>query len=143
MNKSDEIYEKLFNLSQFEPDSLDLVISSLSLHWVNDLPGCFKSVKNSLRPDGVFIGSLYGGETLYELRSSLQLAELERKGGISPHISPFTQVEETSMFYILLASRYKLLSILDPGYWSTFKSSRFHNVDNRHRRNRRWVSVNV
>lgn len=71
---------------------MDLVTSSLSLHWVNDLPGCFKSIMNSLRPDGVFIGSMYGGETLFELRSSLQLAELERKGGISPHISPFTQV---------------------------------------------------
>jgi len=78
----------------FEPDSLDLVVSSLSLHWVNDLPGCFKSIINCLRPDGVFIGSMYGGETLYELRSSLQLAELERKGGIAPHISPFTQIRD-------------------------------------------------
>ncbi|KAJ6647859.1 Arginine-hydroxylase NDUFAF5, mitochondrial [Pseudolycoriella hygida] len=78
----------------FAPDSLDLVVSSLSLHWVNDLRGCFKSIINSLRPDGVFIASMFGGETLFELRSSLQLAELERKGGISPHISPFTQIRD-------------------------------------------------
>lgn len=77
---------------QFEPNSLDLVVSSLSLHWVNDLPGCFSSVIKSLKEDGVFLASMYGGESLFELRTSLQLAEVERKGGISPHISPFTQV---------------------------------------------------
>lgn len=71
-----------------------MVISSLSLHWVNDLPSCFKRILNCLKPDGVFIASVFGGETLYELRSSLQLAELERKGGLSPHISPFTQIRD-------------------------------------------------
>lgn len=71
-----------------------MVISCLSLHWVNDLPGCFRRIRKGLKPDGVFIASLFGGDTLYELRSSLQLAELERKGGIAPHISPFTQVIE-------------------------------------------------
>lgn len=68
-------------------------MSSLSLHWVNDLPGLFAAVKRCLKPDGMFIASMYGGETLFELRSSLQLAEVERKGGIAPHISPFTQVD--------------------------------------------------
>lgn len=84
-----EMDEEYFD---FEENSLDLVISNLSLHWVNDLPGCFQRVKYSLKPDGVFMASLFGGETLYELRSSLQLAELERMGGLAPHISPFTQV---------------------------------------------------
>lgn len=79
---------------QFEPDSLDLVVSSLSMHWVNDLPGCFAQIKRSLRPDGVFIGALYGGETLFELRSALQLAEVERRGGLAPHVSPFTQIRD-------------------------------------------------
>lgn len=51
-----------------EPNSLDLVISSLSLHWVNDLPGCFRSINKSLRNDGVFMAAMFGGETLYELR---------------------------------------------------------------------------
>ena len=51
-----------------EQNSLDLVISSLSLHWVNDLPGCFKNINKSLKNDGVFIGALFGGETLFELR---------------------------------------------------------------------------
>lgn len=79
---------------ELEDNSLDLVISSLSLHWVNDLPGCFHKIMKSLKPDGVFIASLFGGETLFELRSSLQLAELERKGGLSAHISPFTQIRD-------------------------------------------------
>ncbi|XP_005186547.2 arginine-hydroxylase NDUFAF5, mitochondrial isoform X2 [Musca domestica] len=78
----------------FAENSLDLVLSSLSLHWVNDLPGCFGRVIRSLKEDGVFIASMFGGDTLYELRSSLQLAELERKGGIAPHISPFTQIRD-------------------------------------------------
>lgn len=79
---------------QFDKNSLDLVISNLSLHWVNDLPGCFRSIWNSLKPDGVFIASMFGGDTLYELRCSLQLADLERRGGLAPHISPFTQTRD-------------------------------------------------
>ena len=79
---------------QFEPNSLDLVISSLNLHWVNDLPKAFKRILEGLKQDGVFMAAVFGGDTLYELRSSLQLAELERRGGLSPHISPFTEVRD-------------------------------------------------
>lgn len=61
---------------------------------MNDLPGCFKSINRCLVPDGVFMASMFGGETLYELRSALQLAEQERKGGLAPHISPFTQIRD-------------------------------------------------
>uniref|UniRef100_A0A336LU23 Arginine-hydroxylase NDUFAF5, mitochondrial n=1 Tax=Culicoides sonorensis TaxID=179676 RepID=A0A336LU23_CULSO len=86
-----EIDEETF---KFDDNSLDLVISNLSLHWVNDLPGLFKSINNSLCPDGVFMASFFGGETLFELRSSLQLAETERLGGLSPHISPFIQIRD-------------------------------------------------
>lgn len=78
----------------FEPASLDLVTSSLSMHWVNDLPGAFRQIINCLKNDGVFMGAVFGGDTLYELRSSLQLAELERHGGIAPHISPFTAIRD-------------------------------------------------
>ncbi|XP_057667715.1 arginine-hydroxylase NDUFAF5, mitochondrial [Diorhabda carinulata] len=79
---------------EFEPNSLDLVVSCLSLHWVNDLPRAFKRILESLKEDGVFLAAVFGGDTLYELRSSLQLAELERRGGLSPHISPFTEVRD-------------------------------------------------
>lgn len=70
------------------------MISSLSLHWVNDLPKAFKRILESLKQDGVFLAAVFGGDTLYELRSSLQLAELERRGGLSPHVSPFTEVRD-------------------------------------------------
>lgn len=78
----------------FKDSSIDLVISSLSLHWVNDLPGCFRQVHSALKNDGVFLGCLFGGDTLFELRSSLQLAELEREGGFAPHISPYTMAQD-------------------------------------------------
>jgi hypothetical protein len=64
------------------------------MHWVNDLPGAFSQIISCLKNDGVFIGAVFGGDTLYELRSSLQLAELERHGGIAPHISPFTEIRD-------------------------------------------------
>jgi NADH dehydrogenase [ubiquinone] 1 alpha subcomplex assembly factor 5 len=50
--------------------------------------GVLVQIKEALKPDGVFIGAILGGETLFELRTSLQLAEVEREGGISPHVSP-------------------------------------------------------
>ncbi|XP_062346551.1 arginine-hydroxylase NDUFAF5, mitochondrial isoform X2 [Cinclus cinclus] len=66
----------------------------LYLHWVNNLPKAFREIHQVLKPDGVFIGAIFGGDTLYELRCSLQLAELEREGGFSPHVSPFTAVAD-------------------------------------------------
>lgn len=78
----------------FKDESLDIVVSSLSLHWVNDLPGCFRQVHNALKKDGVFLGCLFGGDTLFELRVSLQLAEQEKEGGFAAHVSPFTSVQD-------------------------------------------------
>ena len=76
----------------FANDSVDVVTSCLAMHWVNDLPGVFREVQRILKPDGVFIGAMFGGETLVELRVALQLAETEREGGFAPHISPFVEV---------------------------------------------------
>ncbi|XP_076971298.1 arginine-hydroxylase NDUFAF5, mitochondrial isoform X2 [Tamandua tetradactyla] len=78
----------------FRENTFDLVVSSLSLHWVNDLPGALEQIHYVLKPDGVFIGAMFGGDTLYELRCALQLAETEREGGFSPHVSPFTAVND-------------------------------------------------
>ncbi|XP_071406149.1 LOW QUALITY PROTEIN: arginine-hydroxylase NDUFAF5, mitochondrial-like [Pithys albifrons albifrons] len=78
----------------FKEDTFDLVVSSLSLHWVRNLPKAFKEIHHVLKPDGLFIGAVFGGDTLYELHCSLQLAELEREGGFSPHVSPFTAVAD-------------------------------------------------
>jgi len=78
----------------FRPGSFDLVVSNLMLHWVNDLPGALIQIQRTLRPDGLFLASMFGGDTLFELRSSLMQAEEEISGGISPRISPFADVRD-------------------------------------------------
>ncbi|XP_038662865.1 arginine-hydroxylase NDUFAF5, mitochondrial isoform X1 [Scyliorhinus canicula] len=93
----------------FKENTFDLILSSLCLHWVNDLPHAFKLINYSLKPDGVFIGAMMGGETLYELRCSLQLAELEREGGFAPHISPFTAV--TDLGNLLEQAGFNMLTV--------------------------------
>ncbi|CAK6983146.1 arginine-hydroxylase NDUFAF5%2C mitochondrial, partial [Scomber scombrus] len=93
----------------FPENTFDLVMSSLSLHWINDLPGALRQIHEVLKPDGVFIGAMIGGETLYELRCSLQLAETEREGGFSPHVSPYTAV--TDLGNLLGQSGFSLLTV--------------------------------
>ncbi|KAL0586017.1 hypothetical protein ABG067_004340 [Albugo candida] len=78
----------------FKKSHFDLIMSSLSLHWVNDLPSTFVQIRECLKPDGAFIGAVLGGDTLQELRSAFILADQERLGGISPHISPFMNVAD-------------------------------------------------
>ena len=81
----------------FGPGSLDLVISCLSLHWVNDLPGTLAQVRYALKPDGLFLAIMPGGTTLVELRESLLRAELEVAGGAGPRVSPFVDVRYAGM----------------------------------------------
>jgi len=83
-------------LKVLEPNSQEAIVSCLSLHWVNDLPGALMRIKNALKPDGVFLAAMFGGDTLFELRTSLQVAEVEREGGISPHVSPMTDTRDVS-----------------------------------------------
>lgn len=78
----------------FEPNSFDLVLSSMSLHWINDLVGLLAQINSVLKPDCAFMGAMLGGDTLFELRTSLQLAEQERRGGIGPHVSPLADVRD-------------------------------------------------
>jgi NADH dehydrogenase [ubiquinone] 1 alpha subcomplex assembly factor 5 len=93
----------------YEANSFDAVVSSLSLHWVNDLPSALASVNNILKPDAPFLAAMFGGDTLYELRSSLQLADLERRGGVSPHISPLADVRDVGN--LLGRAGFKLLTV--------------------------------
>lgn len=72
----------------FAPESLDLVLAPLGLHWTNDLPGALVQIRQALRPDGFFAGALLGGSTLTELRQSLLAAETELTGGASARVSP-------------------------------------------------------
>lgn len=79
-------------LLPFADDCFDIVTSVLSLHWVNDLPGTLLQVRRALRPDGLFLGALFGAETLRELRQAFLEAEALIEGGVSPRVSPFTDI---------------------------------------------------
>lgn len=79
---------------EFPNDSFDAVVSICSMNWINDLPGTLYRIRNMLKPDAPFICAMFGGDTLSELRSSLQLAESERRGGVSPRVSPLADVKD-------------------------------------------------
>ena len=78
----------------FEPQSLDLAVSLLSLQAMNDIPGMLIQIRRALRPDGLFLGAFAGAGTLFELRESLLAAETELYGGASPRVIPFTDVRD-------------------------------------------------
>ena len=80
----------------FAPESFDLVVASLSLHWVNDLPGALIQIRRALAPDGLFLASLPGLGTLQPLREALAAAETELRGGLSPRISPFPELRDAA-----------------------------------------------
>jgi SAM-dependent methyltransferase len=78
----------------FKDQSLDLVVSGLSLHLANDLPGAFAQIRRALKPDGLLLAALLGGTTLIELRTALLAAEEEVEGGASPRVAPFADVAD-------------------------------------------------
>ena len=78
----------------FASESFDLVVASLSLHWVNDLPGALIQIRRTLKPDGLFLASLPALGTLGELRTALTAAEATLTGGASPRISPFPELRD-------------------------------------------------
>ncbi|KAL7271970.1 hypothetical protein RUND412_005246 [Rhizina undulata] len=93
----------------FPKDHFSAVLSSLSLHWINDLPRVLSGINHVLLPDAPFISAMFGGDTLYELRTSLQLAEMERLGGVSPRVSPLADVKD--MGGLLQRAGFKMLTI--------------------------------
>jgi SAM-dependent methyltransferase len=78
----------------FADGSLDLVVSALALQFVNDLPGALIQIRRALRPDGLLLAALAGGDTLTELRQAFAQAESEIEGGVSPRIAPFADLRE-------------------------------------------------
>lgn len=73
----------------FAPSSFDAVLSNLALHWTNDLPGALLQLRQILKPDGLLLASLFGGDTLHELREAWLEAESEMENGASPRVSAF------------------------------------------------------
>lgn len=89
------------NLAEIDPEHLpyaarafDLIVSPLALHWVNDLPGALIQLRLALKPDGLLLASLFGGETLHELRLALIEAESELTGGAGPRVAPFADLQD-------------------------------------------------
>jgi NADH dehydrogenase [ubiquinone] 1 alpha subcomplex assembly factor 5 len=80
----------------FRENSFDLAVSSLVLHWCNNLESTLLQACEVLKPDGCFLGAMLGGSTLKEFRYCMYLAEQERKGGFSPHTSPFASPSDVS-----------------------------------------------
>ena len=78
----------------FADGSLDLVVSGLSLHWANDLPGALIQIARALKPDGLLMAAVLGGRTLEELRAALMQAESEITGGAAPRVAPFADVRD-------------------------------------------------
>ncbi len=78
----------------FAPESFDLVVANLSLHWVNDLPGALLQLRRCLKPDGLFLASLPGLGTLQPLREALAASETALRGGLSPRVSPFPELRD-------------------------------------------------
>ena len=76
------------------PCAYDLAVSVLALHSVNDLPGVLAQTRRALKPDGLFMATLFGGSTLQELRDAFAFAEAETRGGASPRVSPFADVRD-------------------------------------------------
>jgi SAM-dependent methyltransferase len=78
----------------FRDSAFDLVVSGLSLHFVNDLPGALVQIRRALKPDGLFVAAMLGGQTLSELRHAFFLAEDEVQGGASPRVAPFADIRD-------------------------------------------------
>jgi len=76
------------------PESLDLAVSALALQFVNDLPGTLAQIRRALRPDGLLLAAMIGGDTLTELRQSFAAAEAELEGGVSPRVAPFADLRD-------------------------------------------------
>lgn len=76
------------------PESLDLAVSALAFQFVNDLPGVLAQIRRALKPDGLLLAAMLGGDTLTELRQSFAAAEVECEGGVSPRVAPFADLRD-------------------------------------------------
>jgi SAM-dependent methyltransferase len=76
------------------PESLDLAVSALAFQFVNDLPGVLAQIRRALKPDGLLLAAMIGGDTLTELRQSFAAAEAELEGGVSPRVAPFADLRD-------------------------------------------------
>jgi NADH dehydrogenase [ubiquinone] 1 alpha subcomplex assembly factor 5 len=83
-------------LAPFRDASFDLIVSNLALHWTADLPGALVQLRRAVKPDGLLLAALFGGQTLVELRTALFEAELAEEGGVSPRVSPAVELADAA-----------------------------------------------
>ena len=111
-NRKLSMTREVLSMDEFlpwQPASFDLVMSSMSLHWINDLPGVLTQINNILKPDCPFMGAMIGGDSLFELRTSLQLAEQERRGGMGLHVSPLADFRDVGG--LMQRAGFKMLTV--------------------------------
>ncbi|WEK50564.1 MAG: methyltransferase domain-containing protein [Candidatus Kaistia colombiensis] len=106
-----------------EPGSVDLAVSALSFQWVNDLPGLLAQIKRALKPDGLLLATLIGGDTLQELRAVLTEAESDIRGGAAPRVAPFADVRDVGA---LLQRAGFALPVADTDRFTVRYDSMFH-----------------
>jgi SAM-dependent methyltransferase len=123
----------------------DLVISLYSLQWINDLPGALIQIRRLLKPDGLFLGTLFGGGTLAELREAFAHAEDITRGGISPRVAPFADVRDLGGLlqrggFALPVSDVERLTVRYRDFFALARDLRLHGLTNvMHERSRRWL----
>jgi SAM-dependent methyltransferase len=81
-------------LLPLRPEQFDLAISALAFQFVNDLPGVLAQIRRALKPDGLLLAAMIGGDTLNELRHCFAAAEAELEGGVSPRVAPFADLRD-------------------------------------------------
>ena len=114
---------------KLERESADLIVSSMALHWVNDLPGTLATARRALKPNGLFLGSMLGGETLAEMRSAFVLADLERRGGVAQRMSPLCSVADAGALlqaagFALPTVDTEVLTVRYPDAWTLWNHLR-------------------
>jgi SAM-dependent methyltransferase len=123
----------------------DLAISLYSLQWINDLPGALIQIRNLLKPDGLFLGALFGGGTLAELREAFAHAEDLTRGGISPRVAPFADVRDLGGLlqrggFALPVSDVERLTVRYGDFFALARDLRLHGLTNVMReRSKRWL----
>ncbi|MCU0912400.1 MAG: SAM-dependent methyltransferase [Rhodobacteraceae bacterium] len=106
-----------------EPGAHDLVVDALTLHWADDPVGRIVQARHALKPDGLYLGLLFGGRTLHELRASLAEAEARLTGGLSPRVVPMGEIRDLGA---LLQRAGLALPVADSVVWRVSYATPFH-----------------
>lgn len=113
----------------FAAASFDLIVSNMTLHAVNDLPGALLQIRQCLRPDGLFSATLLGGESLIELRQSFLEAELDITGGAASRLIPLPEFQSCAALlqragFALPVAHREMLRVEFENFWELLRAVR-------------------